>query len=384
MGCEGVCNLWFHYSCAGLKENEYALLEKCKNLFYMCDLCKHKCEVMDKSRVAKVFESVVNTDTRINEINSTKVTTDDLNAHYKHISVNLERELSNFKRDVLADVNSNFKEIKSSLLTSVHQISKKPSYASMVSSKLSVIVNPRDSNMPLADMKSEILSNINPINENINLTDVRDTRKGGIVVSCGSVAESEKFKRLLDNKLGDKYDCKGLTSLNPRLRIVGLKNNMNNDVLLEYIKKGNNSFFTEDSVCEVINIQPTRNNPNIFAAVLQVDVNTYKNILERGKLMIGYERCTVYDAIDLRRCFNCSGFHHLAKQCEQKDPVCPRCSKSHTIKECTSQVLQCVHCHNFNTAKNAKLRTDHAVWDHRCRVYKDALAKFKANILKSE
>lgn len=34
IGCEGTCNKWYHFSCLGLNEQEYLLLDNNSNIFY--------------------------------------------------------------------------------------------------------------------------------------------------------------------------------------------------------------------------------------------------------------------------------------------------------------------------------------------------------------
>lgn len=58
IGCEGPCDEWFHISCKNITENEFKVIEKYKNLIYLCEECNPKCEVMCKTEQTEVKKLV--------------------------------------------------------------------------------------------------------------------------------------------------------------------------------------------------------------------------------------------------------------------------------------------------------------------------------------
>lgn len=151
--------------------------------------------------------------------------------------------------------------------------------------------------------------------------------------------------------------------------------------LVEYITKQNRHLFATEEYCEVVSFAPLRKNAVCFRAVVQVNKNTYDNAMKNGYMIDGYDYCAVYDGVDLRRCYNCCGFHHFAKQCLQKKPTCPRCSAQHPVSECKSDELSCMNCVNFNNKYNKKININHGAWDHAsCHAYQHALSDFKSNL----
>lgn len=210
---------------------------------------------------------------------------------------------------------------------------------------------------------------------------MQTARKGGLVISCNSAQETSRFKEIVNNKLGHKYDLKQLTSLNPRLRVIGYTEKLEKDELRDYLKHGNKNLFSENSVCDVIYTKHLYKNKNVYMTVIQVDIESYYKITEAGKMFVGFDFCRVYDGLDVRRCYHCCGFHHFAKQCTKDSPVCPRCSQPHNLKECTATEFKCVHCYNLRSKLNNDISVDHAVWGPACQVYKEVLSKFKTNIL---
>lgn len=85
-------------------------------------------------------------------------------------------------------------------------------------------------------------------------------------------------------------------------------------------------------------------------AIIEVDIESYNNIIGTGKLLVGYDSCKVWDATQIRRCFKCSGFNHMSTQCKQKEPTCSKCS--HLLKECQSSSLKCVNCMSLKEKKS--------------------------------
>lgn len=60
-----------------------------------------------------------------------------------------------------------------------------------------------------------------------------------------------------------------------------------------------------NSKLKVQKIWLTKKNKYIFQAAMQVDVNTYSNMMciGKGKLIIGFDICDVFDCIHVRRCY---------------------------------------------------------------------------------
>jgi hypothetical protein len=113
---------------------------------------------------------------------------------------------------------------------------------------------------------------------------------------------------------------------------------------LDYVVNQNKSRFGTNYTCKLIIFCKLLNNASRFQAVLEMDVKSYKSILDSSKLLVGYSYCRVWDAVDLRRCFNCSRFHHLSQHCSQNESTCPKCCQNHLLKNCTANNLTSINC----------------------------------------
>lgn len=49
--------------------------------------------------------------------------------------------------------------------------------------------------------------------------------------------------------------------------------------------------------------------------IIEVDEETHEIILGREKINVGWRKCRVFNHVNVKRCFKCWGFHHVAKYC---------------------------------------------------------------------
>ena len=120
---------------------------------------------------------------------------------------------------------------------------------------------------------------------------------------------------------------------------------------------------------------------SLVQAIIEVDLESFNNIIEARKLLVGYDLCKVWDAIEVRRCFKCSGFNHVSNQCRQKDAICPKCAGNHLLQDCQSNDLKCIHCSSL-IDKNPDININHAAWDVKsCSVYRKQVDKLRSLVL---
>lgn len=387
VGCEGPCQRWYHYSCIQMSESEFKFVQKCSNILYLCDQCKPKCEVSEKPDASRITTTLNQISDNINLINGSIEKT--IQSKLMEFTASLGNSFDN----KLSELNGQIQSLKSDMQSILSQEHSMPnssksirSYSDVVENKASVIVKPKikqNSN----ETKCDVMKSINPVSSNINLASVKTVRDGGIFVSCSNSSECTKFKELAGSTLSDKYEVKEIVSLNPRIKIVGLSEKFDPDLLTNYIKNQNKQLISSSSELKYLNLTPLRKNQNMYQASYQVDRTTYGRIMAEGKLFVGYDYCTVFNAIELRRCFKCSGFHHFANKCTSNEFICPRCAQNHPVKECKSEVLCCINCYNLKKKKDSKhadIDFSHAVWDSKCYAYRQNLDSFISNILETQ
>lgn len=104
-----------------------------------------------------------------------------------------------------------------------------------------------------------------------------------------------------------------------------------------------------------------------------------------GKVYIGWERCPVFEDLDVLRCFNCQAFHHKQQEC-RNEVVCPKCSENHTESNCNNQQMCCQNCKNANDKFKKNYNIEHSSNDLNCPSLKYFIEvlKSKTNYLNDE
>lgn len=121
-------------------------------------------------------------------------------------------------------------------------------------------------------------------------------------------------------------------------------------------------------MCKVLRIWPTKKNSRVYQGLLEVDADTFCSVIKEGRLFISYDVGSVYDAIELKFCFKCSGFNHFQKSCVSNKIACPKCSWCSWYQGLSSGLRS-----NCMNAKLPDVR--HFAWDGvKCSVYKKKIA----------
>lgn len=264
-----------------------------------------------------------------------------------------------------------------------------PSFARVAASRSSVVIKPKDVKQSNAATKAELLQQINPVASGVSISRVKHIRDGGLVIGCPSGESASKLRDMASEKLASKYVVRETKPVHPRIKIVGMTEEHESGSLLSFLSTQNPSVFPAVSELEVVsfgsvkrrNVQDGSRRGRLFQSVIKVSSETYKRALSVGQVFVGYDCCSVYDAVDVLRCYNCSGFNHTATACKSKR-ACPKCAGDHLIADCLSVTFKCVNCQNFSGGSpNAASDFAHAAWDRRCKIYQHRLKSYKLDVL---
>lgn len=386
IGCEGPCQRWFHYSCIGMSESEFKLLQKNENLLYACASCRRKCEFGEKIQIDNLNDSLGSIEKQIallkNNLNKEEIlqfVKNEMDSLY----TNVDTILKSFKENLQAMFQDEMKKLYDTPTQETDTCdmklhSNKTLFSQVVQQSSNVlVVKPKNSAQNYSKTRSEILHNINPVESSIQLSKIKNVRDGGVLIGCSSEEETHKLKCLVNDKLSCNYDINELDTLKPRIKIVGLTDKHDEDVLIMYLKKQNKQIFHDNSTIKVLDISSLKRNKSLYQVKISLDVNSYNRAMHESSLFVGYDCCTIYDAVELRVCYKCCGFSHLAKNCN-RDTKCPKCSNDHGVNECRISDKKSFKC--INCLSQGLLNVDHAAWDSRCPVYAGKLNKFKADM----
>lgn len=115
--------------------------------------------------------------------------------------------------------------------------------------------------------------------------------------------------------------------------------------------------------------------------IAEMDAETQEKMLKEGKMKIGWNICKVQDyIIRSLRCFKCSGYYHVAKDCK-KEVVCGKCAEKHVTNECKSETRKCVNCEEkIKSFKFKNINSNHSAFNTSYPYYKRELEKQKSKI----
>ena len=190
------------------------------------------------------------------------------------------------------------------------------------------------------------------------------------MIRCKDNESLEKLQAAVSNRFKEKYNVHNPKVLNPKIKIVDIRDNIAPQDLIDIIRKQNDNLIKDDSqikLLQLINIDDARNMR--YTAYVEVDGATFKRLIDAKKVYIGWSRCRVFEELKLTRCFNCSGFNHRANTC-QEPAACTKCAGNHQIGNCNSETLKCINCMRAANKFNIiELDINHAAWDRGCPTY---------------
>lgn len=401
--CSGVCKIRVHIACAGVSEAQLMELKKSGNIKRW--KCKN-CEIPEPERVssgavpkstgisgcsmaADTCKRASSFDTELSPCGRCRT----LVNYFSEVIEKLERKMAS---DMMTFKNQLIEEFESMLSARVPSLGpmegagsaassdgpavNKKSFAEAVSDVCSFVVKPVKGSQSVTATKNDLFHRLNPAENKIGLARVKGMKNGGIVVNCADAAESNRFRTMASDKLASDYTVKEVASLLPRIKLVGLSEEFGEDEFLNCLKIQNKGVVMADSICKFVNCKALRNRGDVYQAIVQVDKNTYQRALAAGHLFVGYDSCMVYDAIEVKRCYNCSGLNHLSKGCRHS-LVCPKCAGNHSIKDCQSSELKCVNCVKYVEKIGGADDVNHAAWDSNCPCYTRMLSSIRSDIL---
>ena len=112
---------------------------------------------------------------------------------------------------------------------------------------------------------------------------------------------------------------------------------------------------------KVLETKPCLKDNRVYRATLSMPDAMLELIKSRlrGKLYIGYLRCSVYPVKPHMRCFQCQRHGHMQGRCKNP-PRCAKCGEGHETSTCTSQTIRCINCadHEDHKANCSSHRAD--------------------------
>lgn len=246
-------------------------------------------------------------------------------------------------------------EVQKKLLTVLEEKLEAKTYASVVKSDNKNVDHKPLEVVPSLIIKTKngtpdpgILTNVtNKIHEKISAP-IKKTfaaKNGTVIIKCKNKNDIESTKKILNEEIGNKYSVEEETMKNPRLKIVGVQNNMNLDELESDIQKRN--FQGRDAQCKIIHV--FQNKDRSKNVLVEVSREMYVDVTNNNrKIFIGHQSCHAYDDFNVQPCLRCGRQGHSKNKCKEPVETCFKCGGAHDITVCSSNILRCANCVYYN------------------------------------
>lgn len=212
--------------------------------------------------------------------------------------------------------------------------------------------------------EEELKKNFEPAQLGLRNVSLRRTREGVLVLAD----EKEGLERL-KSELEEHGTLRGkLTAEFPQVRqpeicIVGVPGGTPEEDIQKEIAKQTN---TEE---EQIRIKRTMRSPRRteVTVIAQLPGPAFRNIMERGRVRLGWTMLKAYENLYVPRCDKCARLGHPTVACRQKDPTCTDCTGNHNYKDCPATEFFCQECviYNRRVGRNV-VDIGHSMRDRRC------------------
>lgn len=326
--------------------------------------------------VLELKKMCIKTNKLVNDLQAQvrKLSADNTSAHTSNtLAINAVNEtiISNesiVKESVREVVSAAFPNTLSKTIT-IH------SYANVVKQKPALLITPVNAAQSCIETRNTMREKINPVG--LPISDVRNGSHGSIVIECNDKDSSDQLKAEVAEKLGSSYTVNIMAKRLPKIRIIGLSEELSAEELAQKILNQNTEI-QDGGTLKILHIFKLPRSSN-FGAKIEIDPVSFKKILELQKLRIGWDICQVYEAFDLLQCYSCSEYHHSAKNCT--NPLsCSRCSGGHKRSDCSSTFESCTNCKLASSKLKINLDLAHSATSKSCPVYIRKITQEKRRI----
>lgn len=95
-----------------------------------------------------------------------------------------------------------------------------------------------------------------------------------------------------EKKMSNKYVVSVKSPLSPKVKIFGLSERLEPNVIEDALKRQNG--FLANGVTSVLKVTQDVKNQETFNAIVQVDKNTFEQMMKKKKVLINWDSCHLY------------------------------------------------------------------------------------------
>lgn len=238
-----------------------------------------------------------------------------------------------------------------------------------------VILKPTNKTQTANVTCTELKKEINPSALSVAINRIIPKDDGSVIIKCDSSDNVKSLESDLKSKLGANYEVVIPKKVNPKIMVcdVDKDDTLNKDILAEDILKQNRLCRNNSTVFKLVRLINTKSGVNL---IIECDPTLFVLVKEKKYLYVGWRRCFVKESFHVSRCYNCSRYGHLSKNCTNPT-ACPKCAGPHGLKDCHSSERKCVNCLYSNDKHKSQFNTNHYVFDKECNSYQRIINSIK-------
>lgn len=235
-----------------------------------------------------------------------------------------------------------------------------------------VIIKPKSVQQADVTLK-QVRDKIDPVN--FSVKGIRTRENGDVVVRCETSEHAQKLVDAAVDVLSDCYEISVQKPLKPRIKIIGLSEDLDASEFVSVLKKQNElPTSAEITLIRMRKIEKWKQFP--FIAIIETDCQTFETLIQRERVHVRWDRCRVAEDVNVLRCFKCSKYGHKASSCN--NPLCcPICTGDHEATDCDAAFEKCINCELRNKLSKSpydeQLDVNHSAWSSACPVYQKRL-----------
>ncbi|XP_050306281.1 uncharacterized protein LOC126743294 [Anthonomus grandis grandis] len=253
------CNEFFHGKCESVDLRGFHL----KKTSWKCKTCTDSSNRPERSRKRSRVEDLCIDQNLIDHMNCTlDLLVSKTNALNEKVDILLAENIS--LKEEIAYLKS--MQVKNNIVEK--RVSEKASYASVTQSKVLVVNQKGAIPKDIKKIKEDLKTKVNPTDIGIGVTLGRATKKGGLILNCGTEKEITNIQSEIQSKLGESYSVDRPKMLQRRIKVVGVNENENvnsdSDIITKIILKsmknvgGGENGISKKVLCDVCSVAGNR------------------------------------------------------------------------------------------------------------------------------